>query len=454
MDTGNPLCVALDTPDLKRARGLAQELKGSVGFIKLGMEFYYAHGPKGYEKVAAVGVPVFLDLKLHDIPNTVSSALKALMRLSPKPAIVNVHAAGGLEMMRAAREAVPADVKLIAVTVLTSLTTANLNAIGFDAARDATGHAQALAGLAAGAGLDGVVCGAHDLAFIRASRPPPFLTVVPGIRPAGADVQDQRRVATPAEAMALGADILVIGRPITGAADPAAAAVAIHASLSQPNRLSPVQVKICGLSSRETLMAALDAGADMVGFVFYGPSPRNVSLERAAALAEMARGKVRIVALTVDADDEQILAIREMVRPDLYQLHGDETPARVKRVGDLTGKPAIKAIKVKDTSDIAAAVRYAESAAIVLFDAKTPASLANALPGGNGLAFDWSLLDGGLRGPQGFMLSGGLTPENVAGAIAETGARLVDVSSGVESSPGIKDMALIRKFIERAKAAR
>lgn len=214
-----------------------------------------------------------------------------------------------------------------------------------------------------------------------------------------------------------------------------------------------VDVKICGLSTPETVDGAIAAGAALVGFVFYPKSPRHVSLEKAAALAARARGKARIVALIVDADDAEIAAIDKAVNPDMFQAHGSETPERIAAIKALTAKPVIKAIKVKDETDIAGAAAYAGQASLILFDAKAPEELKGALPGGNGLAFDWSLL--GKDGSQeGFILSGGLNPQNVAKAIRVTGAPIVDVSSGVESAPGVKDLSLIRKFIEAAKAAR
>ncbi len=222
MSGANPICVALDTPDLDRARALARKLKPHVGYLKIGMEFFYAHGSKGYEAVAAVGLPVFLDLKLHDIPNTVAEGMRSLMRLSPSPAIINLHASGGMAMMQAAAEAVGGRAKLIAVTILTSLSNDDIWAAGFNAKLDTGAHAAVLAKLAKAAGLDGVVCSSHDLAGIRAAMGPEFLTVVPGIRPAEGASHDQKRVATPKSAMAAGAHILVIGRAITGAADPAA----------------------------------------------------------------------------------------------------------------------------------------------------------------------------------------------------------------------------------------
>ena len=220
----NPICVALDTPDLARARELARMLASHVGHMKIGMEFFYAHGTKGYEAVAAEGLPIFLDLKLHDIPNTVASGMKSLMQLSPRPAIINLHAAGGLDMMKAAAEAVDGRARVIAVTILTSLSNNDIWAAGFDATRDTGGHAASLAKLAKHAGLAGVVCSPHDLSGIRAATGPEFLTVVPGIRPADAASHDQKRIATPRAAMAEGADILVIGRAITNSPDPAAAA--------------------------------------------------------------------------------------------------------------------------------------------------------------------------------------------------------------------------------------
>ena len=231
MITNNPICVALDTPKLSRAIELANHLRGNVGMLKLGMEFFYANGAKGYEAVAKCGIPIFLDIKLHDIPNTVAQGLTSLLKLSPPPAITNVHATGGLEMMKAARAVVGPNTKLVAVTILTSLSNENLWATGFDA-RSTDEHALNLAKLAHEAGLDGVVCSPLDLAVIRQNLPRSFLTVVPGIRPADVSAHDQKRVATPKAAMAAGADYLVIGRAITGAADPAFAAAEILASLA------------------------------------------------------------------------------------------------------------------------------------------------------------------------------------------------------------------------------
>ena len=208
------------------------------------------------------------------------------------------------------------------------------------------------------------------------------------------------------------------------------------------------QVKICGLSEPITMKAALDAGADMVGLVFFAKSPRNVNVEQAAALAKMAKGKADVVALVVDADDKLLELITKRVRPDYFQAHGNETPNRVAEIAKLTGVKVIKAIAVREASDVAMAQSFKGKADLVLFDAKAPDTLKDALPGGNGISFDWTLLKG-IEGS--FMLSGGLSPDNVAEAIAVTGAPIVDVSSGVETAPGIKDACLIRKFIEQAK---
>ncbi len=231
MESKNPICVALDTPELPRALKLAKLLHGHVGMLKIGMEFFYAHGAKGYEALGAQGIPIFLDMKLHDIPNTVAQGLRSLLKLSPVPAITNVHATGGLEMMKAARDAVVAETKLIAVTILTSLSNEDLRRVAFDPALNTELLATHLAILANMANLDGVVCSPLDLPSIRKTLLPNFLTVVPGIRPADTEAHDQKRVATPKSAIDAGADILVIGRAITGAADPAAAAQLILQSL-------------------------------------------------------------------------------------------------------------------------------------------------------------------------------------------------------------------------------
>jgi phosphoribosylanthranilate isomerase len=210
------------------------------------------------------------------------------------------------------------------------------------------------------------------------------------------------------------------------------------------------KVKICGLSEAKTMQAALDHSADMVGLVFFAKSPRNVSLGQAKALAEQARGKAKIVALVVDADNKLLDAIAREIHPDYFQAHGNETPTRVSEISNHSGIPVIKAIKVKDAADITNARSFRNIASLLLYEAKAPETLVNALPGGNGITFDWNLL-ANMQGQ--FMLSGGLTPENVVEAIRITHAPIVDVSSGVESAPGVKDSGLIAKFIAAAKSA-
>ena len=213
--------------------------------------------------------------------------------------------------------------------------------------------------------------------------------------------------------------------------------------------MTPV-VKICGLSTAATLDAALEAGADMVGFVFFPKSPRHVDWTTARALGRQARGRAKIVALSVDADDETLKRIVDALSPDLMQLHGGETPARVKRIGELCACPTMKAIGVAAGADLAAAEAYAGVAGYLLIDAKPPKDAA--LPGGNGRPFDWSLTRD-FHFPRPWLLSGGLDPETVAAAIALSGARGVDVSSGVERAPGVKDPAKIRAFVAAARRA-
>ncbi len=210
-------------------------------------------------------------------------------------------------------------------------------------------------------------------------------------------------------------------------------------------------VKICGLSTAETLEAALAAGADMIGLVFFPKSPRHVGLDRAAALATQARGRAAIVALTVDADDAALQAITEAAEPDWFQLHGKESPARVAAVRALTGRPVMKACGVSAGAEaLKAAARYGGVAERLLLDAKPPADAT--LPGGNGRTFDWTVLTG-LDLPIPFMLSGGLTAANVTDALCVPGCVGVDVSSGVETAPGVKDGGLIAAFVSAAHQA-
>jgi phosphoribosylanthranilate isomerase len=210
-------------------------------------------------------------------------------------------------------------------------------------------------------------------------------------------------------------------------------------------------VKICGLSTAPTVAAALDAGADMVGFVFYPRSPRNVSVEAAAALAAPARGRALVVALCVDGEDDALGVLAAQLRPDLLQLHGGESVDRVRDIRARFGVPVMKAVGVREAADVARAAAYAGVADRIMLDAKPPAD-PSALPGGNGLAFDWRLAaDLSQRFP--FMLSGGLTPDTVGAAIRLTAPDAVDVSSGVERAPGVKDPARIRAFVAAARAA-
>jgi phosphoribosylanthranilate isomerase len=208
-------------------------------------------------------------------------------------------------------------------------------------------------------------------------------------------------------------------------------------------------VKICGLSTRETLDVALDQAADMVGFVFFPPSPRHLKLEAARGLGEAVKGRAAKVALTVDADDATLAGIVEALQPDLLQLHGRETAARVRDIKQKFGLPVMKALPVETAADLAALPAYREVADRILFDARPPRGATR--PGGLGAVFDWHLLEKlDLASP--FMVSGGLHVGNVAEAIRVTRAGGVDVSSGVECAPGVKDGEMIRAFIRAARA--
>jgi phosphoribosylanthranilate isomerase len=209
------------------------------------------------------------------------------------------------------------------------------------------------------------------------------------------------------------------------------------------------QTKICGLTNIDGLNAALEGGARFVGLVFYPRSPRHVTLAHGAALARRARDRAEIVALTVDASDQELDAIREAVAPDWIQAHGSESPARTAMLKAYAKRGVIKALGVARAEDLSAAADYEPVADLLLFDAK-PAGAA--LPGGNAQAFDWTILSG-RRFARPWLLAGGLTPDNVAEAIRVSGAALVDVSSGVESAPGLKDPAKIRSFLAAAHAA-
>lgn len=232
MTTPAPIAVALDAPDLETAARWAGLVTPHVTTVKVGLELYLRYGPDVIASVrGASGVQVFLDLKLHDIPNTVGAAARAVARL--KPTYLTVHAAGGPAMVRAAVEGAP-NTQIAAVTLLTSLSEADLREIGIQG--PPADAARRMAAVAVGAGAQALVCSPREVAAVRAEVGPDVTLITPGVRPVGADTQDQARVATPEDAIAQGADLLVIGRPITGAPDPGAAAAAIAAAL---RRVSP-----------------------------------------------------------------------------------------------------------------------------------------------------------------------------------------------------------------------
>ena len=214
-----------------------------------------------------------------------------------------------------------------------------------------------------------------------------------------------------------------------------------------------LHVKICGVTSPEAIAAAATSGARAIGLVFYPPSPRFLTVELARQLARVAPTGLRVIGLFVDADDDTLANVIPQVPLDFIQLHGDETPQRVATIRENHGIPVIKAIRVAQPADLDPAPIYAEIADWLLFDAKPPANVS-MLPGGNGLSFDWSILAdcrwSAKRRLVPWMLSGGLTAGNLAEAVKLSGARAVDVSSGVEERPGVKDPTLIRSFLETA----
>jgi len=222
----SPIFVAIDTPDLDRAKAIATRVRNHVGGIKLGLEFFCANGRHGVREMAELHLPIFLDLKFHDIPNTVGKAIQALRPL--EPAVLTVHAAGGRAMMEDAKAAAPTGTRVVAVTVLTSLDGGDLASIGL--AADPHGQVERLTALARESGLDGVVCSGNEVAAAKRLWADGFF-VVPGVRPADSQAADQKRVMTPRKALDAGASILVVGRPITQAQDPDLAARAIEATL-------------------------------------------------------------------------------------------------------------------------------------------------------------------------------------------------------------------------------
>ncbi|WP_269933213.1 phosphoribosylanthranilate isomerase [Aminobacter sp. HY435] len=212
-----------------------------------------------------------------------------------------------------------------------------------------------------------------------------------------------------------------------------------------------LDIKICGLSTAETLDAALGNGASHVGFIFFAKSPRNVSPERAGQLRQAVRGRAKVVAVTVDATDAFLDEIVTTVAPDMLQLHGKETPERVAEVKARYGLPVMKAFSIREAKDLDAIAPYAGTADRLLFDAKPPAG--SELPGGNGVSFDWRLL-AGLDASVDYMLSGGLNAANIGDALSCAAPPGIDISSGVESAPGVKDTVLIENFFKAVRAAR
>lgn len=221
-----PVYVAIDTPDLDHASDLVGRVKNHIGGIKLGLEFFSANGHHGVHEMAKHGLPIFLDLKLHDIPNTVAKAVQALNPL--EPAILTVHAAGGRAMLEDAKAAAGSNTKVVAVTVLTSLDDEDLSNVGVNGS--SADQVRRLANLAREAGLDGIVCSGEEVKTIRKEWKDGYF-VVPGVRPSNGEIGDQKRTVTPAEAMSRGASIIVVGRPITKAEDPDLAARTIEATL-------------------------------------------------------------------------------------------------------------------------------------------------------------------------------------------------------------------------------
>jgi len=212
-----------------------------------------------------------------------------------------------------------------------------------------------------------------------------------------------------------------------------------------------IEAKICGVNSAQAAAAAVEGGADYIGLVFYPPSPRALTPKQAQAIAQGVPARVKRVALLVDAEDATIRAIREAVPLDFLQLHGNESPERVAQIKARFALPVMKAVKIASSSDLAGARAYLTIADSLLFDAKPPKDMKGALPGGNAVSFDWGLL-AGTSWPLPWMLSGGLDAANLGQAVRNSGARAVDVSSGVEDKPGVKNPAKIRAFLATAKA--
>jgi len=445
-DGRNPVLVAIDTPDRVRARELVRQLGDAVGGIKLGLEFFNANGPDGVRDVASSTDVLFLDLKYHDIPNTVAGAVRAAVAL--RPMILNVHASGGAAMMQAARRAAEEEAArlglrrplVIAVTVLTSLDESDFGA-GRGSGRP---PGAARAGVRARRGR---VFAARNRCDPAGLRP----RICPGGagNPARGGRNGRSETGHDALRSSGGRRRLDRDRPS-------------HHRRRRPGRRRPrnrrracrtmkVRAKICGLNDPDAVRAAVEAGAAFVGFVFYPPSPRALSPDRAAELAAIVPASVGKVGLFVDAGDDEIDAVTAQVTLDMLQLHGVETPERAAELRSRTGLRVMKAISVAAASDVERATLYYESADWLMFDAKPPKDMSDALPGGNALAFDWLLLKG-WDFPLPWMLAGGLDAGNVKEAVRLSGAHFVDTSSGVESRPGVKDPERIRAFLKAVAA--
>jgi phosphoribosylanthranilate isomerase len=211
-----------------------------------------------------------------------------------------------------------------------------------------------------------------------------------------------------------------------------------------------VQAKICGISTPEAVTAALTGGAAFLGFVFFEKSPRNIAPDAARRLAQPVRGQAKVVALLVDPSDEEADRVASILKPDLIQLHGKETPARARAIGQRTGAGIVKVVPVSEAADLAAATDFESVVEHLMFETKPPKGADR--PGGHGAAFDWTLL-AGRRFQRPWFLAGGLDPWNLTQAVQQSGAPLLDVSSGVERGPGLKDPALIAAFLDAAKRA-
>ena len=209
-----------------------------------------------------------------------------------------------------------------------------------------------------------------------------------------------------------------------------------------------ILVKVCGITTLPALNTSIKGGASYVGFMFYPPSPRNITPQDAAILAAHIPPSVKKVAVTVNADDQQLADIQSVFIPDFWQLHGNESPERAQQIKQLTGIPIIKACSIRNGDDIAASLAYQDSVDMLLFDARPPKEMTNALPGGNGLSFDWNLLANRTFSLP-WMLAGGINADNVIQAITASGASMVDVSSSLENSPGIKSPELIETFLQK-----